>query len=341
MAPFPILFFIFVEVPSMGAMLAHKGIMLATGNETRPLNVWLYRLIGIVSLVVLLGLSFAIGADAACLLFVLLVGGGLAAFVTRRRNDAAPDTTRYDPPPQQQAAAPDALARMVECVQRYEQTKDLADLDRTITEGRALVRAEKDIEVWRRLSVLLGQALLKRHLATNDRGALVEAVEVLRSAGQNIPPGHRLRPAALIELGAALRELGNLSGRLELLDEAAHWYGLCSAIESPKRAQAYVGLSTSLKVKGDKLDDAGVLAQAVAPARYAVGSAPDQQQRGENLTYLSGLLVLLHRRTGDPAAVREAVTAAEEALELSSDPQDRAVREQALRVAQAQERHRE
>ena len=53
MAPFPILFFIFVEVPSMGAMLVHKGIMLATGHETKPLNVWLYRLIGVATLVLL------------------------------------------------------------------------------------------------------------------------------------------------------------------------------------------------------------------------------------------------------------------------------------------------
>ncbi|NMO55136.1 hypothetical protein HH310_28615 [Actinoplanes sp. TBRC 11911] len=38
MAPFPILFFIFVEMLSMGAMLVHKGIMNATGQQTRPLN---------------------------------------------------------------------------------------------------------------------------------------------------------------------------------------------------------------------------------------------------------------------------------------------------------------
>jgi hypothetical protein len=80
------LFFIFVEVPSMGAMLVHKAIMMATGQETKPLNVWLYRLIGVTTLVVLVGLSFVIGGDAACLLLVLLVAGGLIGLVVRRQN---------------------------------------------------------------------------------------------------------------------------------------------------------------------------------------------------------------------------------------------------------------
>jgi hypothetical protein len=73
----------------MCAMVVHKGIMTATGQQTKPLNVWLYRLFGVTALMVLLGLSFAIGLDAACLLFVLLIGGGLVGLVTRRRNATA------------------------------------------------------------------------------------------------------------------------------------------------------------------------------------------------------------------------------------------------------------
>jgi hypothetical protein len=361
MAPFPILFFIFVEVPSMGAMLAHKGIMLATGNETKPLNVWLYRLIGVTSLFLLLIMSFAIGADAACLLFVLLIGGGLFAFITKRKNGAvpaagqpgagqyhggqgytggqyntAPATGGYGPPPQQPGVR-DEVASFLEGMQQYERTKDLAVLDRTIAEGRAVVRAEQDIERWRTFSIVLGQALMSRHLATTDQSALAEAVEVLRSVGTNLPEGHRLRPQALIELGAALREFGVLSGRLELVDEAIHWYGLCSAIESPKRAQAFVSISMCLKIKADRLGDAALLDQAVPPARYAAQIAPDPQVRGKYLVNLSALLVLVHRRTEDPATIQEAVSAAEEALRLSPDEQERQAREKVLAVARAQQ----
>lgn len=324
MAPFPILFFIFVEAPSMGAMLAHKGIMLATGNETKPLNVWLYRLIGVTALAVLVGLSFAIGADAACLLFVLLIAGGLIAFVARRNNNA-PAAQQYGQPPVR-----DSLARVVAGMDRYHRTNDLAVLDRTIAEGRTLVRTEQDLETWRSLSILFGQALMRRNLVTKDQGALAESVEVLRSVGQNLPAGHRLRPQALIELGTALRELGHQSGRLEHVDEAIHWYGQCSDIESPKRAQAYFGVSTCLKTK-DLLD------QAVPPARSAVGCAQDPQERGKYLLYLTSLLILLHRKTEDPAIIQEAVTAAEEAARLSPHQQERYAREKVLKVAQAQQ----
>ncbi|WP_430501278.1 hypothetical protein ACQRWP_06740 [Micromonospora trifolii] len=322
----------------MAAMLVHKGIMLATGNETRPLNSWLYRLLGVFSLILLLSLSFAIGADAACLLFVLIIGGGLVAFIARRNNKAAPATGQYGP--QQPPHLPvirDSVASFVRGLQQYDQTKDLAVLDRAIAEGRALVRAEQDVEAWRNFAIMLGQALMSRNLATNDQGALAESVEVLRSVGQNLPPGHRMRPHALVKLGTALRELANQSGRLELVDEAIHWYSLCSAVKSPKQAQAYLGLSMCLNIKGEKLADAGLLEQAVAPARYAVGSTRDPQQRGKYLLYLSGLLVLLHRRTEDPAVIREAVTAAEEAVRLSPDQQERYAREKVLTVAQAQQ----
>jgi len=89
MSPFPILFFIFVEVPSMAAMLVHKGIMQATGSQTRPLNVWLYRLAGVTVEFVVLMLSFVIGLDAACGLLVLIVMGGLIALAVRKGNAGA------------------------------------------------------------------------------------------------------------------------------------------------------------------------------------------------------------------------------------------------------------
>jgi hypothetical protein len=84
MSPFPLLFFLFVEVPSMGVMLVHKGIMQATGNNSRPLNVWLYRLIGVTAGFLVLSLSFVIGMDAACGLLVLFIVGGLIMLATRR-----------------------------------------------------------------------------------------------------------------------------------------------------------------------------------------------------------------------------------------------------------------
>ncbi|MGC4868145.1 hypothetical protein ACLQ3B_22250 [Micromonospora sp. DT53] len=104
------------------------------------------------------------------------------------------------------------------------------------------------------------------------------------------------------------------------------------------RAWATIGAGAGVpQHQRRKLADAGLLEQAVAPARYAVGSARDPQQRGKYLLHLSGLLVLLHRRTQDPAVIREAVTAAEEAVRLSPDQQERYAREKVLRVAQAQQ----
>ncbi|WP_327000405.1 hypothetical protein OHA72_35450 [Dactylosporangium sp. NBC_01737] len=85
MNPFPIFFFIFVELPSMGAMLVHKAIMKVNGRETKQLNVWLYRLIGVGTLFLVLNLSFIIGADAACLVLVLLIVGGLIGLAVRRK----------------------------------------------------------------------------------------------------------------------------------------------------------------------------------------------------------------------------------------------------------------
>jgi hypothetical protein len=97
MSPFPILFFIFVELPSMGTMLVHKAIMKANGRETKPLNVWVYRLIGVGTLFLVLNLSFVIGADAACLLLVLLIAGGLIALAARRRGGTAGAAQRIGP----------------------------------------------------------------------------------------------------------------------------------------------------------------------------------------------------------------------------------------------------
>lgn len=89
MAPFPILFFIFVELPSMAAMTVHKGIMVASGRETKPLNVWLYRLVGVTGLLVLIGSSFLIGTDAACLVFILAIAGGLVGLAVQRNRATA------------------------------------------------------------------------------------------------------------------------------------------------------------------------------------------------------------------------------------------------------------
>lgn len=97
MNPFSILFFIFVELPSMGAMLVHKSIMKVNGKETKPLNVWLYRLIGAGTLFVVLNLSFVIGGDAACLLLVLLIAGGLVTLTVRCQGRTAGAAQRIGP----------------------------------------------------------------------------------------------------------------------------------------------------------------------------------------------------------------------------------------------------
>lgn len=58
---FPVLFFVFVELPSMAVMLIHKIIMVVTGRGStgRPLPIFLYRIIGVAGLgaVVVLGIT--------------------------------------------------------------------------------------------------------------------------------------------------------------------------------------------------------------------------------------------------------------------------------------------
>ena len=112
MSPFPILFFIFVEVPSMAAMLVHKGIMQATGNQTQPLNVWLYRLAGVAVEFVVLMLSFVIGLDAACGLLVLIVMGGLIALAVRKGNAGAAIGPQTPPTPATLPALPGVLGEL-------------------------------------------------------------------------------------------------------------------------------------------------------------------------------------------------------------------------------------
>jgi hypothetical protein len=128
MAPFPILFFIFVEMPSMAAMLVHKGIMNATGRQTRPLNVWLYRLLGVAGLALLVGMSLTIGGNAACLLLVLVIGGGLGLLLARRKQAEAA-----------QGIGPQALPGVLADLSR----RSLGDLRRT--HGRPPNPAEADI----------------------------------------------------------------------------------------------------------------------------------------------------------------------------------------------------
>jgi hypothetical protein len=132
MNPIPILFFIFVELPSMGAMLVHKAIMKANRLDAKPLNVWLYRLIGVGTLFVLLNLSFVIGGDAACLLLVLLIAGGLTALAARSKGGTAAATQRIGP-----QALPGVLGGL--------SRRSLGDLTRT--HGRPKDRFETDIHL--------------------------------------------------------------------------------------------------------------------------------------------------------------------------------------------------
>ncbi|MFD0747414.1 hypothetical protein ACFQ1L_40580 [Phytohabitans flavus] len=116
----------------MGTMLVHRAIMKANGQDTKPLNVWLYRLIGIGTLFLLLSLSFAIGGDAACLLLVLLIAGGLIALAARSKGATAGATQRI---------GPEALPGVLGDLSR----RSLGDLKRT--HGRPKDQFETDIHL--------------------------------------------------------------------------------------------------------------------------------------------------------------------------------------------------
>ncbi|MFF4362150.1 hypothetical protein [Streptomyces sp. NPDC001604] len=233
-------------------------------------------------------------------------------------------------------SAPAAVQAFLSGVQLYDQTNDIATLDHAITAGRMVVSTEQDIETWRVMITVLGQALLRRYEATRDRDALAESVQALRTVSHNLPVGHKTRPKALLTLGQALREAANNEGRMDIADEAIHWFEQCATIPSGVRSDAYFGLSTCLKFKADRTGDPVLLQHAAGAARYAVGFAPDSMLRGRNLLYLATLLALLHRKTGQPDAIREAVEACKEAVRLSPEGPERRNREKTAAVLQIQ-----
>ncbi|MHA5051355.1 hypothetical protein [Streptomyces sp. SD15] len=231
---------------------------------------------------------------------------------------------------------PAAVQAFLSGVQLYEQTNDIATLDYAISAGRMVVSTEQDIEAWRAMITVLGQALLRRYEATNDRGALAESAQALRTVCHNLPAGHKTRPHALLTLGRALREAAINEGRMDIADEAIYWFEQCAAIPSDVRSDAYVGLSTCLRFKADRNGDPVLLQHAAGAARHAVGFAQNPMLRGRNLLHLAGLLALVHRKTGHPDVIREAVAASEEAVRLSPDEREQRSRKKIAAALQVQ-----
>jgi hypothetical protein len=201
-------------------------------------------------------------------------------------------------------------------VKRYDETKDLAVLDRAIAAGRTVVRSERDIESWRLFTTVLGQALSSRYLVTREPAYLAESVDALRAVAQELPPGHRLSGNVYRETATMLRELSDVEGRLELADEAIYWFHRCAEISPEFRTQAYFGLSMAFQVKAKRLDDIPSHQAAVDAARQAVDVAMEPRERGKRMLLLAAMLRNLHRKTENPAFIDEAVAVARDGNRL-------------------------
>ncbi|WP_406253638.1 CHAT domain-containing protein (plasmid) [Streptomyces atratus] len=122
---------------------------------------------------------------------------------------------------------------------RYEDTRDLADLDEAIDLVRAALgelTADDDLAAVALCASNLGAVLRLRHEATGDTGSLDEAITLARQAVQGVAPGHPDRLKVLYGLGVALRSRAERNDCAQDRMEAARV--LAEAADAPAAAAA-------------------------------------------------------------------------------------------------------
>ncbi|MEH1166948.1 tetratricopeptide repeat protein [Micromonospora sp. CPCC 205539] len=234
------------------------------------------------------------------------------------------------PPPPELAAPPPVLNRaFLEALDWSQKSGDLLAVERAIRLGRGAAAAVRDPEDWATTVTLLGMVLHTKYAAIEDRAALVEAVQALRSVGAHMPPTHRTAAMSHFHLGTALRSAYQDCGDPALLDEAIGWLRPSSRHPHASQAQSLGQLATCLGLLADVRGDPAFLAEAQWAAREAIAVCLPAQRQLRQLG-LAGTLAQVHRMTGNTDALHEAIALCRAALEAS--PAVRTQAEQTLRI---------
>ncbi|SEU05082.1 CHAT domain-containing tetratricopeptide repeat protein [Nonomuraea wenchangensis] len=198
-----------------------------------------------------------------------------------------------------------------------------------LTADRVAYRAT--FELARRLSVdplarlaLLGERRRRRYEATGAQQDLDVAVETLREATREVPPGHPDRPRLLADLAATLLERTLTTGGDPAAPVAAARTALAAhAVDDPARPAALLLLARALRLRLTP----STAAEAVAALREALATGDRLTPRLEAYTLLSELLrwrathqdAAPHRAEDLDGAVLTARQAAELAVKSSRD----------------------
>ncbi|MET8993302.1 hypothetical protein ABZW49_48335, partial [Nonomuraea wenchangensis] len=198
-----------------------------------------------------------------------------------------------------------------------------------VTGERVAYRAT--FELARRLSAdplarlaLLGERRRRRYEATGAQQDLDLAVETLREATREVPPGHPDRPRLLTDLAATILERTLTTGGDPAAPVAAARTALAAhAVDDPARPDALLLLARALRLRLTP----STAAEAVAALREALATGDRPTARLEAYTLLSELLrwrathqdAAPHRAEDLDGAVLTARQAAELAVKSSRD----------------------
>ncbi|MED7923200.1 CHAT domain-containing protein [Nonomuraea sp. LP-02] len=198
-----------------------------------------------------------------------------------------------------------------------------------LTGERVAYRAT--FELARRLSAdplarlaLLGERRRRRYEATGAQQDLDLAVETLREATREVPPGHPDRPRLLTDLAATILERTLTTGGDPAAPVAAARTALAAhAVDDPARPDALLLLARALRLRLTP----STAAEAVAALREALATGDRPTARLEAYTLLSELLrwrathqdAAPHRAEDLDGAVLTARQAAELAVKSSRD----------------------
>jgi CHAT domain-containing protein len=234
------------------------------------------------------------------------------------------------PDPEDLAAARGELAVCLRL--RFRLTGDTAALDQALRHIRAALEVTPQggpNRVGRRLA--LADILWFRYKVTEELATLVEAVELLRQVEAETKDNPE-RGNVLFSLGNALFDLGERTGRTDLLEESLQVSGQAVALLPPGSrfwVDARSRYSLSLLERHRRTGDPDDLAKSIEVMRTAIGRATtDQQNAGTALMQFGFALLFEYERSGDRRALRRAVATARQALDRvpAGNPQrDRAL----------------
>ncbi|KAF8534365.1 CHAT domain-containing protein [Trichophaea hybrida] len=205
---------------------------------------------------------------------------------------------------------------------RYQQTKELDDLQSSITwaeQGAAAI--PRNIDKLHCLNNLVA-SLISRYEQTGEcndnpnylNHAIILAENILATA----PPGHAIQADSFNRVGVMLATRYDRIGNLEDLQKAITFLELAVAatpLDHPNRAGRLNNLGNMLRSRFERTGDFDDLQQAILQGEEAVAATPlDHPNRAGRLNNLGNMLRSRFERAGDFDDLQQAILQGEEAV---------------------------